>query len=416
MNDYFERLGEQLRLATELRYAPCADQQASPEADAGSRSPGWRGRVRRSALGRVGRWPRLGVLAVLAVSGTAAAATIPLLGGSHRLAGSVPQAALTSPGRLASPAAAALPHRLPNGLRYAIPVTPDLEAGDAGWCSYPVFALPGAGAPPSGGGGECAPATAHEVTLVAGGEPLTNVLLSLPGRHVTSPANGPLPSVSSLNRVMRRAVWLNSFVVSDQVAQIKIGTASFIPQPDPELAPGWRAVVTFTRGDITAFRFLDRRGRPVNQSATRPPVHPVPVTTVNPRRLPKAVCALGSSNLPGLGSEWEVIANAAPSRGALVDPDPLFSCARAWYAFPHAHAVYSAAILLNAQNPARPAPNLPGLTTSSRPGDYEEDVRTEGQITARRIGNAWLLVQGPNEQLRSALVHDISPTGTAIHR
>jgi hypothetical protein len=97
------------------------------------------------------------VLAILAVSGAVATAAIPLLGGSHRLAGVVPKAALTSPGGLVGPAAAVLPHRLPVGVRYAIPVTPDLEAGNTGWCGYPVFALGGAAGPLAGGAGACAP-------------------------------------------------------------------------------------------------------------------------------------------------------------------------------------------------------------------------------------------------------------------
>lgn len=56
MNGYFDRLGEELRLAAELRYRP------------GGRLSRARYRAQRFATGRVGRWPRLGVLAVLAVS------------------------------------------------------------------------------------------------------------------------------------------------------------------------------------------------------------------------------------------------------------------------------------------------------------------------------------------------------------
>jgi hypothetical protein len=415
VNGYFDRLGEELRLATHQRYVHRGTEHESLEVRAGSRLSRWRGRVVRFALGRVGRWPRLGVLAILAVGGTAVAAAIPLLAGSHRLAGVVPQAALSSSGRLVDPAAAALPYRLPDGLRYAIPVIPDLEAGNAGWCAYPVFALAGAVAPLPDVGGACAPATARPVTIVGGGVPLTNVLNSLSGPRAARP-NGALPSVASLEQAMRDASWLNFLVISDQVAVVKIGSASFEPQSEPELAPGWRAVVTFTRGPITGVLLLDRRSRPINQWASQRSVDSVPVTTVNPRDLPSAVCSLGSSDLPGLGSEWEVVANATPSRGPRVDQDVLFSCATAWYAFLREHAVYSAAILLNAQNPVLRAPNLPGLTPSIRPGDYEEATGTAGQTTARRIGNAWLLVQGPNQQLRVARLDNITTAGTAIHR
>ncbi|MDQ6805716.1 MAG: hypothetical protein M3065_12275, partial [Actinomycetota bacterium] len=62
----------------------------------------WLGRGRRLA------WRRLGVLVFLAASATAAAATIPLFGGSHRLTGAVPKPALASPG----PVVAGVPVRL----------------------------------------------------------------------------------------------------------------------------------------------------------------------------------------------------------------------------------------------------------------------------------------------------------------
>jgi hypothetical protein len=376
----------------------------------------WLGRGRRPA------WRRLGVLVFLAASATAAAATIPLFGGSQRLTGAVPKPALTSPG----PAVAGVPVRLPAGLRYAIPVTPDLEAGDTGWCSSDQFTLPAARTHLIDGGGACAPASAHAVTIVAGGGALTNVLSSLPGlrQHQASggrPSSANRPAFltqwrARIQSAMRQTVWINSFVVNDQVARIRVGNVSFVPRPDPELAPDWRAVVFFTRGLLAKFELIDRHGRAIDQTGAQESVPTVPVTTVNPRHLPAAVCSLGASDLPRLGSQWEVVADRTPTRGRNAPPDALFSCARAWYAFPSAHAVYSAAILLDAQNPARTAPNLPGLTPSTHPGDYEEASSAGGQITAKRVGNAWLLVQGPDQRQRTALLNNINVAGTAIHR
>ena len=410
MNGYFERLGEELRLATELRYAP---REASRVAAAGPRLTRARESVRRFARARVGRWPTLGVLAVVIASGSAAAAAIPLLGGSHGLAGPVPQEALSTPGRLLGPAGAVLPHRLPNGLRYAIPVTPDLEAGDAGWCSYPTFALAGSHTLLSPGAGACAPASAGSVAIVGGGEPLTNVVESLPSPRAAR-ATGAVAS-GRLEQAVRHAAFLNWIVVNDRVALVKLGPNSFVPRPDAELAPGWRAIAVFTRGPASGFRLFDNRGQAIEQHGSEP-VSPVSVTTVNPSHLPASVCALGPSTLTGLSSEWEVVANATPARGALVSRGVLFSCARAWYAFPRWHAVYSAAILVDAQNPARPAPVLPGLTPGIRPGDYEEAAGTAGQTSARRAGNAWLVVQGPRRLIREALLHNVSAAGTAIRR
>jgi hypothetical protein len=214
---------------------------------------------------------------------------------------------------------------------------------------------------------------------------------------------------------MRQTVVINSFVVSDEVALIRVGTAAFVPRPDPELAPDWRAVVLLTRGPLSKFELLDRSGRPIDQTGANANVAAVPVTAVDPGHLPAAVCALGSPGLSGLGRQWEVLADRAPRRGPLAPPDALFSCARARYAFPSEHAVYSAAILLDAQDPARPAPNLPGLTPGTHAGEFEEAASSGGEITAKRVGNAWLLVQGPNQQQRATLLNKITVAGTAIH-
>ena len=359
--------------------------------------------------GRGTGWRRLGVLVFLAASATAAAATLSRFGGSHRLTGAIP--ALGSPG----PTVTGVPVRLPAGLRYAIPVTPDLEAGDTGWCSSIKFTLPGARTHLISGGSGCAPANAHAVTIVASGGALTNILSSLPGLHQPQTGRGRA-SRAKIHSAMRQTVLINSFVVNDQVASIRVGTVSFVPRPDPELAPEWRGVVFFSLGPPATFELIDRHGGAINQPGAATSVPTVPVTTVNPRHPPRAVCLLGASDLPAVASQWEVVADGAPTRGRDAPPDALFSCARAWYAFRSAHAVYSAAILLNAQNPARTAPNLPGLTASNHPGDYEEANSADGQITTKRVGNAWLLVQGPDPRQRAALLNTITVAGTAIHR
>ncbi|MDQ6805800.1 MAG: hypothetical protein M3065_12720, partial [Actinomycetota bacterium] len=299
--------------------------------------------------------------------------------------------------------------------RYAISVTPDLEAGDTGWCSSDQFTLPAARTRLIGDGSACAPASPDALTIVAGGGALTNVLSSLPGLHQPQ-ASGARPSIANFQTAMRQTVLINSFVFNDQVARIRVGNVSFVPRSDPELAPDWRAVVFFTRGPLAKFELIDRHGRAIDQTGASASAPTVPVTAVNPRHLPAAVCSVGASDLPRVGSQWEVVADRAPIRGRNAPSDALFSCARAWYAFPSAHAVYSAAILLDAQNPARAAPNLPGLTPSSHPGVYEEASSAGGEITAKRVGNAWLLVQGPDQRQRAALLNNINVAGTAIHR
>lgn len=414
MTAYFERLGDELCLATERRYAT-AGRHGSGGSSPRARLARGGQNARRSTHRRIGRWPIVALLGVVVVGGSAAAAMIPLFGGSHRLTGTVPDAALRSPG---PGSLAGVPARsLPAGLRYSVPVVPDLEAGDAGWCSYPVFTLAGASAPLAGGGGACAPAAAGSVVINAGGEPLTNVLNYLAS---TSPARtkSGRPSragIDALQQTLQRAVFLSWFVVSDRVAAIRINGTKLVPYTDRGLASNWRALVAFTRGAPTSVVYLQRDGRPISTLSGSAAPLPLGVATVDPRHLPAADCALGPSHLPGLGSEWEVVAHGVPARNSLAGPDVLFSCARAWYAFPHSHAVYSAAILLGAQNPADPAPQLPGLTAGTRPGDYQEATQDQAQLTARRVHNAWLVIQGPSQQTREALLHNINASGSALH-
>ena len=414
MTAYFDRLGEELRLATERRYAS-AGTRGSAAVSARGRLASTRTRMRRLAHSRIGRWPTVALVAVVVAGGSAAAA-IPLFGGSHRLAGTVPAAALRSPapGLSGAPAPS-----LPAGLRYSVPVFPDLEAGDAGWCSSVVVTLAGASAPLPVGGGACGPAISGAPAIVAGGEPLANVLTYLQSTDQTATKPGRARSrteiVQSMQQTMQHDVFLNWFVVSDRVAAIKINGTTFIPRHDQDLAANWSGVVTFTRGIRTTIVYLQHDGRPISPLAGQPAVPVQPTTNVDPRHLPAGVCALGGAHVPGLASEWEVVAKTVPTPSSVVGSGVLFSCARAWYAFPRSHAVYSAAILLNAQNFADRAPQLPGLTPGTRPGDFEEAAHDSAEITARRIDNAWLVIQGPSQQQREALLHNISASGSALH-
>src|ERR1019366_3059450 len=97
MSAYFDLLGDELRLATERRYAPRSI-EASAALHPSGRLSGTRRRIPRLAHGRIGRWPTVAIVALVVAAGSAAAAAIPLFGGSHRLAGVVPAAALRSPG------------------------------------------------------------------------------------------------------------------------------------------------------------------------------------------------------------------------------------------------------------------------------------------------------------------------------
>lgn len=304
------------------------------------------------------------------------------------------------------------------GLRYSVAVFPDLEAGDAGWCSSVTFTLPGASSPIPGGG-TCGPADAGAPAITAGGAALANVLAHLPRTYPSGrkpKARSRAQIVAIMNQATQHDVFLNWFVVTDRVAAVKLNGTTVVPRHEQELTSTWRGIAAFTSGIPAKVVYLQHDGRPISPLAGGAPPPSQPTVSVDPRHLRATACGLSGTRLPGLASEWEVIAKTLPAPNSGVGAGVLFSCARAWYAFPRSHAVYSAAILLDAHNVAQRAPRLPGLTPDPHRGDYEEAHDDSAEITARRIGNAWLVVQGPSRRQREALLHDINATGTALHK
>jgi hypothetical protein len=100
--------------------------------------------------------------------------------------------------------------------------------------------------------------------------------------------------------------------------------------------------------------------------------------------------------------------------GSTVTANVLFSCARSWYSIKGFTEAPSAAILLGARNPRRPAPALPGLTPTRRPGVFAEDGGADGPLLATRVGRAWLVVQGPSTSIDAQLLGALRAEGTAV--
>lgn len=74
----------------------------------------------------------------------------------------------------------------------------------------------------------------------------------------------------------------------------------------------------------------------------------------------------------------------------------------------------SAAILVGARDPRHPAPVLPGLTPTRRPGIFAEDGGADGPLLATRVGRGWLVVQGPSSSIDAMLLGALHAEGTAI--
>jgi len=127
----------------------------------------------------------------------------------------------------------------------------------------------------------------------------------------------------------------------------------------------------------------------------------MPVRSVDPNHPPSAPCALRAANLAGLTRQWEVAVTALPHFRSSVADHALFTCAHSWYVLaPNAPAV-SAAILQNARKPEQAASPLPDLHPTATAGVFTEDGGSSGDITARRMGRAWLVVQGRNSAYAS---------------
>jgi len=381
MSDYMTRLEASLRQAAAREYAKENELAAAWSVGARAR----RGRSWWWVSSRLRRSP-LALVAVVVLAGGSAAAAVALLSmRSAALTGTVPGL-----GRL----------------RYDIPLTPDLEPGHAGWCSYPLFSI--TGSIDDAGAGTCSPAAAPGAgVILGGGEPVSNeqALLRQSG-HALHGADRHLS-----------LVWM---VVSSRVAAVRIGGRQVItPRADPRLPSGWRAVVAFTSMPLGQIRpvALDARGNPIPASGAVPGQLVGASGGVSPSRsyVPgshePAPCVVAKVRLAGVIGQWEVVATRTPARGAAVADGTLLSCARSWFSISGHPDAPSAAFLLNARAPRRRAPAPPGLTPTNQPGVF---TVPSAEILAKRVGVGWLIVQSRSLTLAWKLLDAIRVDGTAV--
>jgi hypothetical protein len=366
MNDYLTQLEQALSDATEREYGH-----------------GAASRTRETGRRPVRRLPAVALAAALMILAASAAAAIVVLGnrGSVPLTGTVPTLRI---------------------LHYDVPVSPDIEAGHAGWCSFPRFSITGIRGPYSGGG-TCSPAyTPGTPILLAGGEPLSN------NRDLLGSAHAPLTAAQSATNLF----WA---IVTRRVAAIRLQRdLTVTARRDPRLQPGWKAVITFVSGQIDPVA-LDRHARVIHESGTAPQLTRTATRAYDAHIAGTSPpCSIHASPLPWVTATWQVVATRAPALGLAVEPNVLFSCARSWYSIVGSSAAISAAILLSAREPRGTAPALPGLTPTGRPGVFTEDGGASGPILAKRVRNTWLLVQGPSLAMDGQLLDALHAEGSAI--
>jgi hypothetical protein len=290
------------------------------------------------------------------------------------------------------------------GLHYDVPLTPDLEAGNAGWCSYPRFTISGVPSPYSGGG-TCAPSYRPGTPiLLAGGEPISNAEDLLKSSHT--------PITAQQGNI--NLFWA---IVASRVAAVRLRRGYVIAaRRDDRLAPEWKAVVAFVSGQVDPVA-LDSAGRVIAESpigglptvarATTRPDGPNSTAASSP-------CSIHAPRLPEVSASWGILVTHVPVLGSAVTANVLFSCARSWYSIRGSTAAASASILLSAQHPQHAAPTLPGLRPTARRGVFTEDGGADGALLAMRVGRAWLVVQGPSVSTDTILLGALHAEGTAF--
>ena len=109
-----------------------------------------------------------------------------------------------------------------------------------------------------------------------------------------------------------------------------------------------------------------------------------------PRHPPAGVCSLSSSR-PRLRAKWGNVAlETAGRRGVL--GEGFLSCIETDFFLDHSHL--EATLLLNGETPGAPPAALP----NARPLSGQTGIMVEAGRVDRRVGNAWLQVEGGRDQ------------------
>jgi len=113
-------------------------------------------------------------------------------------------------------------------------------------------------------------------------------------------------------------------------------------------------------------------------------------------------CGFQPLHIAGLTAQWGRVVTALPARNAHVPGSALLSCASTWYSMNG--GVLLAAILLDARNPNGPAPTPRGLTALRGTPELFMTPGAARTLLMRRIGNAWLVVEGGTQSIRLVLI------------
>jgi hypothetical protein len=293
---------------------------------------------------RVGATGALGPAVSLAVGLTLALGG----GGSGRMG----QGPLFRPPRLS------FVHGLPyvNGRLYPLAVRPALDAGQV------VLQVNGPG---EGGGG----------SYPREGTPLIGTPRTLEAFHA-APALGPGE--------------IDYFLTEADVASVRFsGLGTFRTVELPDLPPGLRAVVFFKPYRIsTTLTPLDADGQPIPIRALNPqPLHLPNIYWQDSPNVPRRGRCAVQSHMPGTITAWgQVTTQIAPDHRSI--GPAFFTCIDIWYRL--ARGAFQAAVLLNAQHPGAPPAPLWGATPiPGHPGLVQvPPIQQSGVVPAHRLSPA----------------------------
>ncbi len=369
-----------------------------------TRGPALGERTLRSGRRRWRAHPIAAVLVSLVICASAAAAVVSLTGsGSQPLTGEVPGAPGATRTLLGPP-------RSVSGDSYRIAVTPDLQAGDSGWCTSIVYSTHGRLAD---GTGTC---------QTGGGYPTA-------ARPLFG-ANYPKTSGSGST--------VGFVLAGPGVSAVRVGSSTILTKPLPGLPRGDEAAVFFLASNSppvmippvgTAFPYtsLKAQEHSVAEGDEHPRlVHATPLLAIDragdvirygpaasaPRTvrtwyrhasrslrlhgisdhpLPGA-CELTQRGLPALTAEFgRTLERITPP--ANIEGQAFTSCINTFYSL-HGRLL-QVAVLLDAHEPGRTLTPIPG----AQPVPGHPDIvnvplpALPGAITARREGNAWIVLQ-----------------------
>jgi hypothetical protein len=273
------------------------------------------------------------------------------------------------------------PRSLPGGV--SVTLSPDLAGADAGWCVTVTYQG-------GSGGGTCSPLPTQS----------SPVLAELAG------AGGGERFATTVR------------VVGPNVARVRVdGKRDVATVADSSLPYGMRVAVirtpipprygiNFPSSLIPKLVALDGAGNP----AVRSPDDGTGIHFTDwnrPQPEAHGACQLHVDGLPGVTAEWGQVASTIAGYKGRIIGRGFLSCMDIQYSFPGIPGWgLKAAVLLDAASPNQAAPALiPGLApVHQAPGIYNGAGAGVGPLTARREGNAWIVVAGGGPRAEEARI------------